>query len=55
MTSPLEQNVNLIISEDGNIYLDVSCRCNLVCIINLFFIKAPQLFEWVNESRESRR
>lgn len=36
-----EQNVNLIIFEDCNIHLSVSSRCNLVCIINLFFIKLP--------------
>lgn len=37
----LEQNVNLIVFEDYNIHLSVSCRCNLVCIVNLFFIKLP--------------
>lgn len=42
-TRPLEQNGKLIIFEDCDVHLSVSCRCNLVCIINLFFIKRQPL------------
>ena len=52
--SLLEQNVNLIIFEDCNIHLNVSCRCNLVCIINLFFIKLPSSWEGEWEHRAAR-
>lgn len=54
VTSLLEQNVNLIIFEDCNIHLNVSCRYNLVCIINLFFIKIPSSWEGEWEHRTAR-